>query len=126
MIPESNFPALVWSVLILVGIFVGHWIVKGVLRFFQPQEFPSGFPKAGMVIGFLERALILAFFIINQPALIGFVLTIKAIYRFGDIQGENDEKFKISEYFIIGTLTSFLFTVLIYAIGRILTGGSLK
>lgn len=121
MIRDYISPVLVWLVLIFIGVFAGHWVVKGILRFFQPGGLPAGFPKAGMVIGFLERALILAFLIINQPALIGFVLTIKAIYRFGDIQGANDEKFKISEYFIIGTLSSFLFTVFIYAVGRILT-----
>jgi len=50
--------------------------------------------------------------------LIGFVLTIKAIFRYGDIQGDCNTKMKISEYFIIGTLISVLLTVLVYAIFR--------
>jgi len=73
-------------------------------------------PNAGRIIGYLERALILSFLIVDQPTLIGFVLTIKAIYRYGDIQGDCNTKMRISEYFIIGTLASVLMALLTYMI----------
>lgn len=113
---------LIWSIAMLITIFMGHWVVRGLLSFFQPTTLPAGLPRAGMVIGFLERGLILSFLLLNQPSLIGFILTIKAIYRYGDIQGTNSEKFQISEYFIIGTLASVLYTFIIYLITRQVLG----
>lgn len=105
---------LVFGALYVITVFVNGFIVKWLLKPFQPEDLPAGMPNAGRMIGYLERALILTFLIIDQPTLIGFVLTIKAIYRYGDIQGDCNTKMRISEYFIIGTLTSVLLTLFIY------------
>jgi hypothetical protein len=107
---------LIFGVLYIITVFVNGWIVKLLLKSFQPDDLPVGMPNAGRMIGYLERALILTFLIIGQPTLIGFVLTVKAIYRYGDIQGDCNTKMKLSEYFIIGTLISVLLTVLIYVV----------
>ena len=105
-----------FGALYIVTVFVNGIIVKFFLKSFQPEDLPVGMPNAGRIIGYLERALILSFLIVDQPTLIGFVLTIKAIYRYGDIQGDCNTKMRISEYFIIGTLASVLMALLTYMI----------
>ncbi len=95
---------------------LGGLFVKKMLLPFADQDIPQGFQNAGKYIGILERSLISLFLLMNQITLIGFILTIKAIYRFGDIQGDNRVKMKISEYFIIGTFLSLLWTLLIWLI----------
>lgn len=102
--------------LYIVTLFAGSFLVTIVLKPFHPADLPAGMKNAGKLIGFLERSLILSFFLMNQMSLIGFILTIKAVYRYGDIQGDPAQKMKTSEYFIIGTLTSLLFTILFYSL----------
>ena len=109
---------LAYALLFMITAFINGIIVKLFLKSFLPEDLPAGMPNAGRVIGYLERALILTFLIIDQATLIGFVLTIKAIYRYGDIQGDCNTKMRISEYFIIGTLASVLLTLLTYLIFR--------
>ena len=64
----------------------------------------------------MERFLIFASLFAHSYALVGIVLTIKAIYRFGDIQGDIDQKMKLSEYFIIGTFSSLIWTLLVFGL----------
>lgn len=66
---------------------------------------------AGQRIGYLERILILTFIILNQLAAIGFLLTAKSVFRFGDLTRDEDKK--LTEYVMLGTLTSFTITILI-------------
>lgn len=62
--------------------------------------------NAGMWIGYIERALILTFVLIESYELIGFLLEVKSIFRFGELNNAKD--IKITEYVLIGTFTSFL------------------
>lgn len=63
--------------------------------------------KNGQFIGILER-IIVFFLVVNQNyTAIAFVITAKSIARFKKF--ENDELF--SEYYLIGTLTSFLIAI---------------
>jgi len=94
------------------AVFGGYFVVKTGMNQFIDKTLPQGFPSAGKYIGLLERALLWACLSINQVSLVGFILTLKAIYRFGDIQGGNDQKMRLSEYFIIGTFYSFGWTLL--------------
>ena len=66
---------------------------------------------AGQRIGYLERILILTFIILNQFAAIGFLLAAKSIFRFGDLTKDEDKK--LTEYVMLGTLTSFTITIII-------------
>jgi hypothetical protein len=66
--------------------------------------------RAGAVIGFLERVLIVIFLSLQQFAAIGFVLTAKSIVRFDRIT--KDKEF--AEYYLIGTLSSFIFALVFY------------
>lgn len=99
---------------LLVVSFGGSFVVKKTIKYFPTDGLPQGFKSAGVIIGHLERILIYLLLILELPTLIGFLLTMKAVYRFGDIQGDNDTKMKISEYFIIGTLVSLLWSIVIY------------
>jgi len=74
------------------AVFGGYFVVKTGMNQFIDKTLPQGFPSAGKYIGLLERALLWACLSINQVSLVGFILTLKAIYRFGDIQGGNDQK----------------------------------
>ncbi|OHX64045.1 DUF3307 domain-containing protein [Flammeovirga pacifica] len=69
---------------------------------------------AGQWIGILERILILTFVLNGDIKSIGFLLTAKSVFRFGDLKGGKDRQ--MTEYILIGTLLSFslaIFTGLI-------------
>jgi hypothetical protein len=64
--------------------------------------------NAGRTIGILERWLIMILMMSGQYGSIGFVLTAKSIARF-----KNFEKEDFAEYYLVGTLYSVLFAVVI-------------
>ncbi|HKL79506.1 MAG TPA: DUF3307 domain-containing protein [Mobilitalea sp.] len=66
--------------------------------------------KAGAIIGFLERLLVIIFISIQQYAAIGLILTAKSIVRYDRIT--KDKEF--SEYYLIGTLFSLIAALLLY------------
>jgi len=60
---------------------------------------------AGNYIGILERLLVFIFVLLNLWSAIGFLITAKSVFRFGDLtDGKNR---KLTEYVLIGTLLSF-------------------
>lgn len=59
--------------------------------------------KEGNLIGILERSLIILSITTSRPELIGFVITAKSIARFKKL-----DKGKYNDFFIIGTLWSFI------------------
>ncbi|HNR93941.1 MAG TPA: DUF3307 domain-containing protein [Kiritimatiellia bacterium] len=93
------------------GVIIGYWVglFLDQLRNAKEKE-PStdearGFENGGKVIGQLERALIFLFVVTGQPAGVGFLVTAKSIFRFGELK---DAKERMeAEYIIIGTLMSF-------------------
>jgi len=105
---------LIYLLAMIIATFGGAYIVKWIIRPFSSDDLPVGFPKAGWWIGIMERFLIFICLWLEVYSLIGFILTLKAIYRFGDIQGDNTQKMRLSEYFIIGTLASLSWVILIY------------
>lgn len=70
-----------------------------------------GFKDGGKIIGYLERALIYLFVLVNQPIAIGFLIAAKSVFRFGEVK-ERANRME-AEYIIIGTLYSFLFGLLV-------------
>lgn len=60
---------------------------------------------AGTYIGILERLLVFVFIILNQWAAVGFLITAKSVFRFGDLSAAKERK--LTEYVLIGTLISF-------------------
>jgi hypothetical protein len=60
--------------------------------------------RAGAVIGFMERLIIVIFLSLQEYAAIGLVITAKSIVRYDRISSEQE----FSEYYLIGTLFSFI------------------
>jgi len=60
---------------------------------------------AGMLIGIMERLIIVWFIQVGFLSGIGFLLAAKSIFRFGDLSNAKDTKF--TEYILVGTLASF-------------------
>jgi hypothetical protein len=61
--------------------------------------------RAGMWIGCLERVLILTFVMFGRFEAVGFLIAAKSIFRFGG--RDAGEARSETEYFLVGTLTSF-------------------
>ncbi|NMA34233.1 MAG: DUF3307 domain-containing protein [Clostridiaceae bacterium] len=68
-------------------------------------------PPAGRIIGKLERIIISVLILIDQFSAIGLVLTAKSIARFRQLE---DRSF--AEKYLVGTLTSFAFAIIISVI----------
>lgn len=100
-LPLLLVPALILSGFILTVRAGGHAV--GLITAPYAQEFKKqGLPKAGQMIGQLERAVIFLLILIGQPTGIGFLIAAKSLLRF-----EATKEQRASEYVIIGTLTSF-------------------
>lgn len=68
-------------------------------------------PNAGQWIGFLERTLILTFVLIGSLEGVGFLLAAKSVFCFGELT--KAKEIKITEYVMIGTLSSFVLALLV-------------
>ncbi len=66
---------------------------------------------AGKYIGILERVLVFTFVILNHWEAVGFLITAKSVFRFGDLKESKHRK--LTEYILIGTLISFGIAILI-------------
>jgi len=60
---------------------------------------------AGKYIGVLERVLVFIFIIVGHWEAVGFLITAKSVFRFGDLTASKERK--LTEYILIGTLISF-------------------
>lgn len=60
---------------------------------------------AGLYIGILERLLVFTFIIVGHWEAVGFLITAKSVFRFGDLTATKHRK--LTEYILIGTLISF-------------------
>lgn len=82
----------------------------------QPQNKESFFVGkvrgAGQMIGFLERILIVIFLSVGQYASIGLIMTAKSVARYERITKDSE----FAEYYLIGTLSSFLIAILAFLI----------
>ena len=66
---------------------------------------------AGKYIGILERILVFIFIVTNHWEAVGFLITAKSVFRFGDLKESKHRK--LTEYILIGTLISFGIAILI-------------
>jgi len=101
--------------IVVVGIYLGsyvvaaagvHLIVNGILGRYQLPE--GGLKRAGAIIGVLERMLVLTLVLLGQYAAIALIFAAKSIARFEELK---DREF--AEYYLIGTLSSILFAMLV-------------
>ncbi|SEQ52327.1 Protein of unknown function [Hyunsoonleella jejuensis] len=65
---------------------------------------------AGKYIGILERILVFIFIITNHWEAVGFLITAKSVFRFGDLKESKSRQ--LTEYILIGTLISFGIAIL--------------
>lgn len=98
---------------IFLKIFFGKWN--------QENEFNSKrndtLMDAGMLIGIMERLIIVLFIQVGFLSGIGFLLAAKSIFRFGDLSNAKDTKF--TEYILVGTLASFVIAIVVGYLLRI-------
>lgn len=83
----------------------------------QAQE-EQGLINAGFLIGCLERVLAYSFVLIGYWSAVGFLITAKSIFRFGEIKDPAQRK--VAEYILIGTLCSFTIAIGLGYIVRLL------
>lgn len=103
---------LTWIVAILIIHKPANIAISKLLMIYRPAE--DGEVKkrtisAGMLIGTLERMLMLIFLIIGQYPSIGLVLTAKSIARYDRITKERD----FAEYYLLGTLMSTVVAIMV-------------
>lgn len=82
---------------ILMKILLSRWSVE--------DSSDDSLKNAGKYIGILERLFVFAFIVLNQWSAIGLLITAKSVFRFSDLSRAKDRK--LTEYILIGTLTSF-------------------
>jgi len=113
------------------GFLIGLAVQPLLAQFTDTQPSPStassedlpaapggGLPGGGQLIGQLERALVFLFIMMDQPAAVGFLITAKSIFRFGDIR--EHRQMMLAEYIIIGTLMSFTYGIFLSYLTKIL------
>ncbi len=77
----------------------------------------NGLPDAGKWIGYFERILILTLILSGYIEGVGFLLAAKSIFRFGELK--NASEIKVTEYVLIGTLSSFTIATIIGLITKL-------
>lgn len=84
--------------IIMKTIFL-KWNISQLVKNNQSLE------DAGKYIGILERVLVFIFIVTNHWEAVGFLITAKSVFRFGDLRESKDRQ--LTEYILIGTLISF-------------------
>lgn len=64
---------------------------------------------AGKYIGILERILVFLFIVIGHWEAVGFLITAKSVFRFGDLKDSKHRQ--LTEYILMGTLISFCIAI---------------
>lgn len=98
---------LIYLLSYTAAILLGHVFVKILLRRYRLSE-EKGFKGAGALIGVLERIFTLTFVLLGEYTALALIFTAKSIARF---EGLKDRQF--AEYYLIGTLSSILFALLV-------------
>ncbi len=108
---SKAFISMALSLILLT--FVSSIVMKMVMSRWKLDEdnLNDSLHNAGKYIGMLERLFVFAFVIMNQWGAIGFLLTAKSVFRFGDLSKAKDRK--LTEYILIGTLLSFGIAILV-------------
>ncbi len=83
---------------IVMKILMSKWVIEG-------NDSEGSLDSAGKYIGILERLFVFGFIILNQWSAIGILIAAKSVFRFSDISEARNRK--LTEYILIGTLTSF-------------------
>ena len=90
---------------ILMKIIFSKWDISKLTKDNESLE------DAGKYIGVLERLLVFIFIITGHWEAVGFLITAKSVFRFGDLTASKERK--LTEYILIGTLISFGIAIVI-------------
>lgn len=97
--------------LLVCLLFLGRPVSFFMKSIFSKWDIENLVPKketlkdAGKYIGVLERLLVFIFIIVDHWEAVGFLITAKSVFRFGDLMEAKQRK--LTEYVLIGTLISF-------------------
>jgi len=107
---------LIVAVAYLLVLFPASMLIKRFLNPWIDQLEPASdsLVNAGAMIGNLERILILTFILLGEYTAVGFVLALKAAYRFKDT-GSHPQ----AEYMLMGTFLSLTITLAIGLTARL-------
>lgn len=109
---------MIWVFLLTFFLYLASGpLIKWILTLMSETKFKST-DHIGMLIGYIERLLILIFFVLKEYTAIGLVIASKSILRFNDLKDDTpnlnpDKVDKKSEYILLGTMLSLLFGVLL-------------
>jgi hypothetical protein len=109
-----------WAGAVVVGRIVAPFAAAVTPR---GEEARPGLARAGWTIGVLERALVLLAILLRIEALVGFVIAAKAILRLPEAR--DPEHRALAEYYLVGSLASISWAVLIGLLVRWGLTGSL-
>ena len=109
--PVLTTPTLVvalgfFLVLKPTSVFIALCLQPWVKELQAVENEQDSLTKAGAMIGYLERLLILTFVLVGEYTAIGFVMALKTAFRFKD----TDDRRK-AEYMMMGTFLSFTLTI---------------
>lgn len=96
-------------------------MIKSIISGLSPEmDTPSttSLANAGSWIGILERWLVFIFIMHGHWDAIGFLIAAKSVFRFGDLKDGHDRG--LTEYVLIGTLTSFGLAIVITLLAKYL------
>ena len=112
--------ALVIVLAYLLVLFPASYLIKTLLKPWIDQirnSASASLVNAGAMIGYLERFLILTFVLLDEFTAVGFILALKAAYRFKDT-GDHTQ----AEYMLMGTFLSLAITLVVGLGARFLVG----
>ncbi|MAY73394.1 MAG: hypothetical protein CMJ31_01480 [Phycisphaerae bacterium] len=106
----------------LVLIWMGSSIIRLGIAPFEQQVMANreetgrglGLRDAGRVIGWLESSVIYVLVLSGNTAGVGFLIAAKSIFRFGELKDSQNRK--EAEYFLIGTLMSFAWSLAVASV----------
>lgn len=95
---------LSFGVAVIMNVLLEPWSLK----IFDKAN--DSLSNAGKYIGILERLFVFVFILTDHWEGVGFLITAKSVFRFGDLKESKDRK--LTEYILIGTLMSFGMAIL--------------
>lgn len=105
------FVCVYFITIVVGGLFVELFLKS--LNISLDNSTEKGLPGAGRIIGMLERGIILTFGLLGEYGAISFVFVAKSMARFKQL-----EKRQFAEYYLIGTLLSLFFALIVAIIAQ--------
>ncbi len=102
-----------------LAVIAGAYLIRLMLRRYEEEVGVSGLKGAGTVIGIIERVMVLTFVLVNQYTAITIIFAAKSIARFNELKER-----EMAEYYLIGTLLSITFALLVGIVVRAILGGA--